>query len=75
MQMVLRKLDFMDINKLFGKFRQKLFTENKIPLNMRDTLPVIADDLGVVWVHTIGVSQRCAVNKNTKRAYSKKLSG
>lgn len=56
-------------NRGLTKSLKKLFTEHKIPLNVRNTLPVIADDLGVVWVHNIGVSQRCAVNDNSKNAY------
>ena len=57
--------------RLFGssysKTLKKLFTEFKIPLDERENLPVIADQNGVVWVHKIGVSNRCAVNDTTKR--------
>ena len=56
-------------NRGHTKSLKKLFTECKIPLSIRNTLPVIADDEGVVWVHNIGVCQRCAVNNNTKNAY------
>ncbi len=72
-KLVVRTREEGDSIRLFNrgctKSLKKLFTEYKIPLNIRDSLPVIADDSGVVWVHTIGVSQRCAVSKNTKKAY------
>ena len=48
------------------KTLKKLYTENKIPLNIRDTLPVIADDLGVVWISGIGVAERCAIKESSK---------
>lgn len=47
----------------------KLYNEYEIPVNMRDTLPVIADDKGVVWIHGIGVAERCCVKGNTKQIY------
>ena len=56
-------------NRGITKSLKKLFTECKTPLNIRNTLPVIADDEGVVWVHSIGVCQRCAVSPDTKSAY------
>ena len=56
-------------NRGCTKTLKKLYCENKIPKNLRDSLPVIADEKGVVWVYNIGVSARCAVTKNTKRIY------
>lgn len=57
--------------RLFGsrytKTLKKLFTEFKIPLDERENLPVLSDQNGVVWVHKIGVSSRCAVTDSTKR--------
>ena len=47
----------------------KLYNEYNIPLNLRDTLPVISDDKGVVWIHGIGVAERCAVKDKTKLIY------
>lgn len=44
----------------------KLYSEYKIPAEERDTLPVIADDEGVIWICGIGVSGRCAVNEKSK---------
>ena len=56
-------------NRGCTKTLRKLYNECKIPVDIRDTLPVIADDLGVVWIHTIGVAKRCAVSKKTNSAY------
>ncbi len=56
-------------NRGCTKTLKKLYCEYKIPLNIRDNLPVIADDKGVVWIHTIGVCGRCAVTANTIKAY------
>ncbi len=47
----------------------KLFTENKVSPDIRDSIPVIADDEGVIWVYGMGVSQRCAPNGNSKNIY------
>lgn len=48
------------------KSLKKLFTECKIPNNVRKSLPVIADQKGVVFIHTIGVAGRCAVSEKSK---------
>ena len=48
------------------KSLKKLYNENQIPLNIRKTLPVIADDLGVIWIHGIGIADRCAVQESSK---------
>ena len=47
----------------------KLLNELNIPVNFRDTLPVIADEKGVVWVYGVGVAERCKVTENSKRVY------
>lgn len=52
------------------KTLKKLYTEYKIPLETRDALPIICDDTGVVWIHTIGVADRCKTDENTKRIYN-----
>ena len=57
------------VNRGCTKNLKKLYNECSIPVNIRDTLPVIADDLGVVWIHGIGVAERCAVSKKTNSAY------
>ncbi len=47
----------------------RLLSEKGIPVGERDFLPVIADEKGVIWIHKIGVAERCAVTKNSKRVY------
>ncbi len=53
-------------NRGCTKTLNKLFTENKVDIAIRDSIPVIADDEGVIWVYGMGVSQRCAPNSNSK---------
>ena len=56
-------------NRGCTKTLNKLFTENGVPVELRDNIPVIADEKGVIWVYGLGVAQRCAVGQNTKRLY------
>lgn len=49
------------------KTLKKLFTENKVPSEIRGKIPVIADDLGVIWVYGLGVCERTSVTKQTKK--------
>lgn len=49
------------------KTLKKLFTENKVPNEIRSKIPVIADDLGVIWVYGLGVCERTSVTKQTKK--------
>lgn len=51
------------------KTLKKLFTEFKIPTSIRNQIPVISDDKGVVWVYNIGVCDRCAVTDKTKNIF------
>lgn len=55
------------VGKGCTKSLKKLFNELKIPQDERDTLPVMADDMGVVWIYGVGVAARCAVTKKTER--------
>ena len=45
----------------------KIFNENKVPVGIRDKIPVISDDIGVVWIYGIGTAQRCTVSQSTER--------
>ncbi len=56
-------------NRGCTKTLNKLYCENQIPPEMRDSIPVIADDNGVIWVYGIGVAQRCAISLATKKVY------
>ena len=76
-KLVIRTRQEGDKLRLYGrgctKTLKKLFTENKIEVYLRDSLPVIADDNGVVWVHTVGVAQRVAISSKTKKAFEIKV--
>ncbi len=50
------------------KSLKKLFCEMKIPENERDLIPVVSDQKGVVWVHTVGVSERVKCTSKTEKA-------
>lgn len=56
-------------NKNCTKTLKKLFCEYKIPTAERDVWPVLADEKGVVWVHKIGVADRCAADKDSLKIY------
>lgn len=59
--------DFIRLkNRGCTKTLNKLFTENKVDPSIRDSIPVIADDEGVIWVYGFGVSQRCAPNRKSE---------
>lgn len=49
------------------KTLKKLYNEMKLSPAVRDTLPVMADERGVVWICGIGVAERCSVTKKTKQ--------
>ena len=53
-------------NRGVTKTLKKIFTEEKVPENLRDTVPVISDDRGVIWVYGIGVSERVRVDEKTE---------
>ena len=50
------------------KSLKKLFNEAKISGEIREKLPILADDCGVVWVYKFGVSERVAVDGDTEKA-------
>lgn len=49
------------------KTLKKLMNELKVAKNLRDSIPVLADDGGVVWVYGAGTANRCAVNEKTEK--------
>ena len=51
------------------KTLKKLYLEKRVPLSLRESLPVIADEEGVIWIYGIGVAARCAVTEKTKRVF------
>ena len=56
-------------NKNCTKTLKKLFCEYKIPADEREFWPVLCDDLGEVWIHKIGVAERCAADENSNKIY------
>lgn len=46
---------------------KKLFNENNIPEDLREALPILADDNGVLWLYGFGADARAAVDASTKR--------
>ena len=59
--------------KLYGrgctKTLKKLYNENAVAGSHRESLPIIADDDGVIWVCGMGAAERTAPDKNTKFVY------
>lgn len=47
------------------KSLKKLFNEENVPVEIREKLPVLSDDEGVVWVQGFGVTKRCSVTKDS----------
>lgn len=47
------------------KSLKKLFTEENVPIEIRNKIPVISDDNGVVWVFGFGVTKRCCETDQT----------
>ena len=45
---------------------KKYFNELHIPPEIRNSIPVIADDNGIIGIAGYAVSQRAAVDSNTK---------
>lgn len=46
------------------KSLKKLFTEENIPVEIRDKIPVLSDDIGIVWVYGFGVTKRCCASEH-----------
>ena len=66
------------LHRKVSKPLRKWMNEEGIEQHIRDVLPVIADDMGVVWVYGGGVDKRVCPDQNTKQIYhifSKKLGG
>ncbi len=47
------------------KTLKKLFTEENIPIEIRNEIPVISDDVGIVWVYGYGVTKRCCAGNHS----------
>ncbi len=47
------------------KSLKKLFNELSVPVEERDRIPVLCDDIGVVWVYSLGTDSRCRINEDS----------
>lgn len=49
------------------KSLKKLFNEMHIPANLRNSIVILRDDKGILWVEGIGADSRAKVSNSTKR--------
>ena len=56
-------------NVITEKSLKKLFNEAKIPPEKRAFVPIISDDLGIVWIYGFGSSSRCRATPDTVNFY------
>lgn len=47
------------------KSLKKLFNELSVPVEERDRIPVLCDDVGIVWVYSLGTDSRCRINEES----------
>lgn len=52
------------------KSLKKLFNEMGLSARERETLPIVSDDAGIVWIAGCGTSARAAVRETTKRYFT-----
>ena len=52
-------------NRNVTKTLKKLFNELNIPVEKRDSIPVLCDDNGVLWVYSVGVDARCRIDADS----------
>ena len=57
--------EFTFLKRNVTKSLKKLFTEENVPVEIRNKIPVISDDNGVVWVYGFGVTKRCCATEQT----------
>ncbi len=55
------------------KTLKKLFIEEKIPAERRNSVLVISDDEGVLWVEGLGANKRARLSEGTKTALAVKI--
>lgn len=52
-------------NRRVTKSLKKLFNELAIPVELRDKIPVLCDDEGIVWVYSVGTHSRYRIDDNS----------
>ena len=55
------------------KTLKKLFIEEKIPAEERDSVAVIADEKGILWVEGLGAARRARLSEKTVRTAAMKI--
>lgn len=53
--------EFTFYKRNITKSLKKLFNELGVPVEERDSIPVLCDDDGVVWIYSVGVCKRCHI--------------
>lgn len=51
------------------KTLKKLFNEDKIEKELRNTIPVVSDSKGVAWVYGYGTDKNYRIDQNTKKVF------
>ena len=54
---------------------QDLMTDRKIPRRMRDAVPVLADDRGILWIPGFRPDQRSRITERTRSALRVEVAG
>lgn len=57
---------FVPRNRKCTKTLKRLFNDEKIPINERSKMLILADDCGIVWTEFFGVADRCKITEDTK---------
>jgi tRNA(Ile)-lysidine synthase len=58
---------FCPAGRKIHKSFKKLFNEARVPVEIRELIPVISDEKGIVWVYGFGPDERCKVTDETQR--------
>ena len=64
---------FSPVNRNVTKSLKKFLNEEKVPLENRAKLAILAFENDVMWLENFGVSEKFKVNENTKRVMILKL--
>ncbi len=63
------------LSRKITKSLRKIQNENKIPPEIRDAIPVIADEHGLLCAYGCGITSRFCVNEKTKRVIRIEITG
>ncbi len=57
---------FSLFNRRVTKTLKNLFNEFSVPIEKRESIPILCDNNGIVWIYGIGVNSRCHITDETK---------